>query len=320
MRIQLVTPARRGSLHGNRITALRWARIFKSLGHRVRLAQGYSGEPCDLLVALHARRSAKAVFQFHKHHPHKPMIVALTGTDIYRDLRRSLRAQRVLQLAHRLIVLQPLALTALPRRLRGKAWVIYQSAEKTEPQPPRRSTGFFEVSVVGHLRRVKDPFRAALASRRLPATSRVRILQAGRAMEEGMARRARAEERRNPRYRWLGEILATRARQLIASSRVLVLSSRLEGGANVISEAVVDHVPVLATRIPGSVGLLGRGYPGYFPVRDTQTLARLLHRVETDRPFYARLRSWCARRAALLRPTGERSRWRELLHRLERLP
>jgi putative glycosyltransferase (TIGR04348 family) len=325
MRIQLICPARAGTLHGNRVTAARWARILRGLGHRVRIAQSYDGGSCDALVALHARRSAEAVLRFRRRYPGRPVVVTLTGTDVYRDLRRSPkgsgRAWRAVELATRLVVLQPLAARELPRRLRKKVRVIYQSAEKTRPRVrPRRDV--FEVCVVGHLRAVKDPFRAARASRLLPAASRLRVLHLGTAMEPGMARRARAEERRNPRYRWLGGVSYERARRRLAGSRLLVLSSRLEGGANVISEAVVDAVPVVASRIPGTVGLLGGGYPGYFAVGDPagrDGLARLLARAESDPRFYARLKSWCARRARLFRAAQERARWRQLLREVTRV-
>src|SRR5687767_5446790 len=50
MRIQIVTPARAGSNYGNRITAVRWAGIFKHLGHRVSITQSYDGKATDLLV------------------------------------------------------------------------------------------------------------------------------------------------------------------------------------------------------------------------------------------------------------------------------
>ncbi len=316
MRIQLICPAPPGSLSGNRVTALRWARIFAALGHRVRISERYRSEPCDLLVALHARRSAEAVFAFRRRYPKRPIMVALTGTDLYRDLPRQRRPWRALALADRLVAFQPLAARALPARLRQKVRVIYQSVEPTLTRGRKRSRRFFDVCVLGHLRKVKDPFRAALAARRLPASSRIRILQAGTAMETGMARRARAEARRNPRYRWLGGLPRKRARRLLAASRLLVLSSRMEGGANVISEAIVDGVPVLASRIAGSVGLLGAGYPGTFAVGDTAALARLLARAERDPRFYRRLKTWCARLRARFQPARERAAWKKLLREL----
>ena len=312
----MICPAPPRSLYGNRVTALRWARILRSLGHRLAITQEYGGEPCDLLIALHAKRSAAAAIEFRKLYPEKPLIVALTGTDVYRDIHRSRKAQRALEVATRLVTLQPLAIEELPARVRARTRVIYQSAELTPSRPRRRAREFFDICVLGHLRNVKDPFRAAYAGRLLPPRSRLRVLHAGSAMNEAMARKARAEERRNPRYKWLGGIQRGKARRLIRDSSLMVLSSRMEGGANVISEALVDGAPVLASRIPGSVGLLGKDYPGYFPVGNTEALASLLLRAESDAPFYAKLKSWCLRLAPLFRPARERAAWNKLLTEL----
>lgn len=294
---------------------MRWARILRGLGHRLTIAPQWEGEPCDLLVALHAWRSAESVLRFRSAHPHCPVVVALTGTDLYRDIHEQPLARQALELADRLVALQPLAARELPRHLRRRMRVIHQSVEKTRVRQsaPRDR---FPVCVVGHLRAVKDPLRAAWASRLLPVSSRIEVVQAGSAMEEELGREAAREQRSNPRYRWVGALSRPRARQLIASSRLMVLSSLLEGGANVISEAAVDHVPVLASRIPGSIGLLGAGYPGYFPVGDTQALARLLERAETDPGFYRDLKARCARLAPLFRPARERAAWRALLEEL----
>src|SRR5882724_1415966 len=315
MLIRMVCPAPPGSLYGNRVTAERWARILRSLGHRVAIAPGCEDGPCDALVALHARRSAEAVFRFRRRFPASPLIVALTGTDLYCDIHRSRRAQRALEAADRIVALQPLAADELKPHLRGKLRVIDQSAEPTRGQA-RRSRKFFDVCVAGHLRAVKDPFRAAYAVRKLPPDSRIRVLHAGGAMEAAMARKARAEEARNARYHWLGPISHARTRRLIAQSSILVLSSRMEGGANVISEAVVDGTPVIASRIPGSVGLLGENYPGYFPVGDTDALARLLLRAERDSGFYRRLEAHTEHLAPLFRPAEECARWKKLLAEL----
>jgi putative glycosyltransferase (TIGR04348 family) len=317
--IRMVCPAPPGSLYGNRVTALRWTRILRSLGHRVIVAGDYDGRPCDLLIALHARKSAGAVFKFRERHPGLPVIVALTGTDLYQDRRRYRTTARVLDAADRIVALQPLAVAELAASARVKVRVIYQSAA------PTRSAGkyardFFDVCVAGHLRYVKDPLRAAHAVRQLPPGSRIRVLHAGGAIEASAARLATAEQARNPRYRWLGPLSRTRTRRLIARSRVLVLSSRLEGGANVISEAVVDDTPVIASRIPGSVGLLGEDYSGYFPVGDTRRLRELLLRIESDASFYRLLRRQCASRARLFRPEEERERWRRLLRELPPAP
>jgi putative glycosyltransferase (TIGR04348 family) len=319
MRIGIVTPAPPRSRYGNRVTALRWARILRKLGHRVSIVQDYQSEPYDLLVALHARRSYRAARWFHREHPERPLIVALTGTDLYRDLPRSRRAQKSLELATHIVTLQPKAEEELRPELRRKVRVIYQSAPPHPKTPARRSGSrrTFDVCVIGHLRPVKDPFRAALAARLLPASSRVRILHVGAAMTKDMAKRAQREMKVNPRYRWLGEQAGWRVRQILPSSELCVLSSKLEGGANVVSEAIVAGVPLLASRIPGSAGLLGGRYPGYFPVGDTEALARLLHRAESSPKFLMALKFHCTKLIRLFHPTREKAAWSQLLNELK---
>ena len=120
-----------------------------------------------------------------------------------------------------------------------------------------------------------------------------------------MESEALAETKSNPRYRWLGELPRWKTLRLLAGSRLLVLTSQMEGGANVVSEALACSIPVISSRISGSIGLLGEGYPGYFPVGDTQALADLLHRVETDQSFYLSLKVWCHRRQEIVSPDRE---------------
>jgi putative glycosyltransferase (TIGR04348 family) len=315
MKIYLITPAPTGSHKGNRITALRWASILRSLDHRVWVAEHYTGQRCDVLIALHARRSAESIARFRVEHPTGPLVVALTGTDLYGDIHTSPEAQRSLALASRLVVLQPLGVQELPAEFRARARVIYQSV----PAPRfrvRAAEDNFDVCVMGHLRPVKDPFRTALAARLLPDSSHVRILHLGAALSDDMAEQARAEESANPRYRWLGDQPRGKALRLLARCRLLSLTSRLEGGANVISEAVVVSVPVISSHIAGSVGLLGEDYPGYFPVGDMQALAGLLRRAETDQEFLAELQRRCQALRPLFEPAEEARRWRELLAEL----
>ena len=318
MRILVVTPASRGARTGNRVTALRWARILRGFGHRVTVAARYAGQPCDLLVALHARRSFPSIAAYRRRHPRAPVVVAVTGTDLYHDLRSSASARRALEMATRIVALQPMAIASLPARARRKVRVIVQSAVSPRRRPPRRNEAF-EVCVLGHLRAVKDPFRAAAAARLLPPSSRIRVLHVGAAIEPGTASRARAEQRRTPRYQWIGERPHAEALKILARSRLLCLTSKLEGGANVVSEAAAAGVPVLSSRIDGSVGLLGPRYPGYFRVGDTRALAALLLRAETDPAFYAELRRGVRRLARLVRPARERAAWASLLAELLRL-
>jgi len=180
---------------------------------------------------------------------------------------------------------------------------------------PKRDV--FEVCVLGHLRPVKDPFRTAKAARLLPETSRVRVLQIGAALSEEMTGHAKIEEKRNPRYKWLGERPRWQAFRCLRRSRLLVLTSKLEGGANVISEALAASVPVVSSLIPGSIGILGEDYPGYFPVGDAPALAALLHRAEMDREFYAELKARCRRLAPLVAPARELRSWKALIAELQ---
>jgi len=315
MNICLVTPAPAGSLKGNRVTALRWARLLRSLGHRVAIDVDYHGQRCDVLVALHAGKSHDAILRFRARHPNAPLVLALTGTDLYGDIHSDPRAQQSLELASRLIVLQPLGAEELPARLRDRVRVIYQSVEPLRsPRSPRKD--IFQVCVMGHLRPVKDPMRTALAARLLPATSRVRVVHVGGALSDDMAEAARAEAATNPRYRWLGELPRREALRVLSGCRLLVLTSRSEGGANVISEAVTVGVPVLSSRIAGSIGLLGEDYPGYFPYSDTAALAALLARVETDTVFLDELKRRCEALRPLFDPARERQSWQALLAEL----
>jgi putative glycosyltransferase (TIGR04348 family) len=324
MRVGIITPAPPGSKYGNRVTALRWARLLRELGHRVSVKQIYKGEPFDLLIALHARRSHASVRRFHNKYPQRPLIVALSGTDLYRDLHKSWQAQESLELASRIVALQPKASEELRPEMRHKIRVIYQSvaAKSLKPDGSRRKRQAhrrgqaFEICVVGHLRSVKDPFRAAMAARLLPPSSRIRIVQVGRAMTEAMRDRARKEMAINPRYHWFKEQPPWRAQRLLAQSDLCVLSSHMEGGANVLSEAIVASVPILASKIPGTVGILGEDYPGYFTVGNTRELASLMMRAETDPAFTQALIRWGERVMHHFNPGREKESWAELLSEL----
>jgi putative glycosyltransferase (TIGR04348 family) len=317
VKIQLVTPAPLRFNNGNKITALRWARILRTLGHQVKVLQHYEEKPCDALIALHARRSYHSIRRFHKLHPERPLIVVLTGTDLYRDLRSHRSAQHSLELATRIVALQKMALSELSESLHGKTRVIYQSAERCLSSNWSNVRDGFKVSVIGHLRKEKDPLRAALATRRLPKQSRIEIRHIGRALDQDLERRARAEMVRNPRYRWTGELPHKKTRQILAQSDITVITSRMEGSSNVLSEALACAVPVIASRIPGLMGTLGTDYPGYFATGDTVALSEILLRAEMDRNFYRSLKSICKSLSPLVAPKRELAAWKQLIRELE---
>src|SRR5262249_55282191 len=202
-----------------RDTAFRYARILKSLGHRVTVQNDYDGGVCDLMIALHARKSFDSIRLFRSRYPDSPLIVVLTGTDIYRDMEKRARVRQSLNLASKLVVLQRLGLEEIPDQMRSKARVIYQSASAPAGGLKPPST-YFRICVVGHLRREKDPFRAALAARILPAASRIRIVHVGSALNEQMKKQAIREIGSNRRYRWTGGLPHWKTRRLIASSHL----------------------------------------------------------------------------------------------------
>jgi putative glycosyltransferase (TIGR04348 family) len=302
--------------NGNKITAIRWSRILRGLGHKVDIVQHYGGAFCDVLIALHARRSYKSIVKFHELHPELPLVVVLTGTDIYKDIQTSVDAQHSVQLATRLIVLQKQALAELPKDAHAKTRVIYQSAESYKGHAPKKSKPF-KVCVIGHLRTEKDPLRAALAARCIPSFSNLEVLHVGKALDPALGKQAQAEAATNPRYSWVGELPYWMTRRVLARSHLVAITSRMEGSSNVLSEALASSVPVIASRIPGLIGTLGKDYPGYFTVGDTMALAELLLRAEYDQDFYRSLKRACERAAPLVRPQREVASWKLVLRELQ---
>jgi putative glycosyltransferase (TIGR04348 family) len=263
----------------------------------------WDGSRADLMLALHARRSHASIKRFAELCPDLPLVVILTGTDLYRDIRTDPSAQESMQLATCLVVLQEMGLNELAPALREKTHVIYQSARPVQPAQPSKRR--FEVCVIGNLREEKDPFRCALAVALLPDSSQIRISHMGRALNDDMARQAQALMEKYPRYRWLGELPHSRVRNRLARCRLMVISSVMEGGANVVSEALAAGVPVIASDISGNIGMLGADYAGYYPCGNERALADLLHRAENSPEFYGLLKAQCARREHLVEPEQE---------------
>jgi putative glycosyltransferase (TIGR04348 family) len=271
--------------------------MLRAGGHKVIVSTGWQPEEkTDLLLALHARRSHASIRKFRETHPHKPIVLALTGTDVYRDIHIDPDAKESLELATRFIVLQPKAIEELPRRLRAKASVVIQScSSRLKHEPIRRKV---RLCVIGHLREEKDPLRALHALERLPAALDIELIQIGDSLDARLAEEARRAMEREPRYRWLGSVSHSRALRLLASSHAMIISSRMEGGANVVSEAIRIGTPVIASRMSGNVGLLGDRYPGYYPLANERALAKRITGLAT-KPGFART---LKRRLATLRP------------------
>jgi putative glycosyltransferase (TIGR04348 family) len=315
MRIALITPYRSQSRNGNWHTAARWTRFLREAGHTVRVQVEWDGRSADLMLALHARRSFAAIRAFAEQYPSRPLVLALTGTDLYRDIHEDRDAQQALEWAHRIIVLQARGPEELAAHLVPKTRVIFLSSPDIARSPPR--AGVFEVLVIGHLRPEKDPFRVALATAYLPPHSAIQVTHFGGALSEDMADTAQMAQNKLPRWRWAGNTPHKTVLKRLSRARLLVISSVMEGGANVICEALAADVPVLASDIPGNVGMLGEDYPGYFPVGDERALARLMSRAEDDSAFHANLLEHARTRRSLMRPEQEASRLRQVVAEFE---
>lgn len=308
MHIILITPAPPGSKAGNRATAERWKQLLEQSEHRVDVVTEYHGESCDLFIALHAWRSAEAVCQFRGTWPATPLIVVLTGTDIYQHQHLYPdQTYASMDEADALIGLHDRVARDIPERYHDKLLTLRQSADKPSVRGcSRLEPGQFNVCVIGHLREEKDSLRAAWASRHLPESSQVIVSCAGKPHNDEWREKALTESRENPRFRWLGELDKDRISNLMAVSNLMVISSVMEGGANVVSEACRAGLPILASDISGNRGLLGKDYPGYFPAKDDFALADMLLRAESDGDFLAELKGRVTALAETFTPEVER--------------
>lgn len=324
-RILIVSPAAASDNNGNWQTASRWARMLGER-HQVEVAGGWPAPGAldapanapDLLIALHARRSAAALAAFRAAFPQRPAVLALTGTDLYRDIDADPEARASLERASALVVLQEAALARLPAPLRARARVIYQSAPPLAPAAPSTSRADpVDICMIGHLRPEKDPLTFMRAAAQV-TPPRVRLLHIGGALDPALEAAARETQNATPRYRWLGALPHDQARARLAACHAMVIASRMEGGANVIIEAVTSGVPVLASNIEGNRGMLGADYAGYFPLGDAAALAALIERSVLDAGFDALLRRQCAARALLFAPAAEQAALADLVDNLLR--
>jgi putative glycosyltransferase (TIGR04348 family) len=303
-RIGIVTPATAQDNTGNWHTARRWAQMLRQ-AYRVDLWQTWPGDAVDLLLVLHARRGAAALAAFRDRYPNRPVILTLTGTDLYKDLpagdtdtRRSLAA------ANQLIVLQADALEHLPADCRARAHIVHQSANGLTNRAP--DAGPLRLVAVGHLRSEKDPTTVFRALRQIPRDIDFRFRHLGRALDPTLGSAAAQLAAADPRYRWLGNQPRGVARQAIQSAHLLVHPSIMEGGAQVVIEAVTSGTGVIASRMSGNIGLLGPEHPGYFPVADAEALAHQIARAALEPAYRAQLMQASRARADRFSPRQER--------------
>jgi len=308
--IVIVTPGLAAANNGNWRTARRWSR-FLSAHYRVRLTDRWDRGDEAALIALHARKSAGSIAAWRAAFPRRPLVLVLTGTDLYGDIAHDPAAQRSLLLADRLVVLNELGAEQLPTDLHGKTSICLQSSpsRRTLAKPTRH----LRALMVGHLREEKSPTTYFDTARRLAHRNDILLDHIGGPLDPALAAQAQELALQCPGYRWLGDLSHAETRARIQSAHVLVHASRVEGGAQAVIEALTSGTPVLASRIDGNVGLLGTGYPGYFDWGNAAELAALLQRARDDANLRPELRAWCARRAPLFHPDRERHTLQALL-------
>jgi putative glycosyltransferase (TIGR04348 family) len=327
--IWIVSPASAGANNGNWQSASRWARFLRTR-YRVTISQQWPDFPDagdtasiasaaapavpDLLIALHARRSAPSLDAWTRTQPARPSILLLTGTDLYRDIHHDASAQLALLQASALVLLQTAGYDVLPSALHAKTSVIYQSAATLRSAAPAKRR-HADICMIGHLRSEKDPLTFMQAASHVSAQS-ARLVHIGGALEPALEEAAKSTAAAHGNYRWLGAMPHAATRQRLKRSRAMALTSQMEGGANVIIEAICAGVPVLASDISGNRGMLGDDYEGYFPAGDAVALARLIDRITGDQDFHARLRAQCDARAPLFAPAAEQAALLQLVDNL----
>ena len=304
--ICIISPALAAANNGNWQTAKRWQHML-STDYHVEIMLHWDGKPFDAMLALHARRSADSIAQWAAKFPKKLVVLALTGTDLYRDIAVDTLAQQSLKLAHRLIVLQDMGPKSLPAEFQSKCQVIFQSTPRR--QSVTKTTKNLRALMVGHLRSEKSPETYFAAARSLALiqdhSQNIVLDHIGAPLDADLGEQALKLAAEVPSYRYLGEQTHTQTRARIARAHVLVHPSRMEGGAHVVMEAVMSGTPVLASRIDGNVGMLGADYDGYFPWGDAQVLANLLLRCKNEPLFLDHLNAQCALRSPLFEPRAE---------------
>lgn len=309
--VLIITPYLADANNGNWRTARRWQQLL-ALHYRVNVVNdivsdnpptSFNPKP-DAIIALHARRSYVSILAAKKNYADVPLIVVLTGTDLYRDIADSAEAQHSLTLADALIVLQEDAIQYVPKAYRKKTHVVFQSAKPLLPAV--KADGVLNCVAVGHLRAEKSPETIFQAAELLRETPNIHVTHIGKAMDEKLVKRASALTLSQQNYRWVGALSHGLTRAAIKRAHLLIHPSIMEGGANVIVEAITAGTAVIASKMSGNVGMLGQDYSGYFPVGDAHALVELLQRVKREPNLFARLNNACKARSHLFTPDAER--------------
>ena len=111
--------------------------------------------------------------------------------------------------------------------------------------------------------------------------------------------------RGDTRYRWLGSVphaaSAALARFQPRHGDQLAHGGRRQRGVR----SAAHRRAGAGLAHSGNVGLLGRGYAGYFPVEDESALAGLMARTVADRRFYQGLKKQVGALRSMVAPRAE---------------
>jgi putative glycosyltransferase (TIGR04348 family) len=321
MLIKIITPAKPGSLHGNRVTAMRWQAHLELMGHHVLVQEVWDGLDCDVLIALHALRSHACIVRYKDSNPNGFLILILTGTDLYRDLPLYQEVTKSLSTADEIVVLQDKALISVPKKFHAKVRVIHQSApnslatlrdHKTFNSVYSSATPL-TITVIGHLRDEKDPFCTVQAVCELSKELPIKVIHLGQAMHESFELNVKQWMQREPRYIWLGEQSHEICMGWLAKSDLMVISSHMEGGAHVVTESISIGTPVIASLIDGNIGLLGDNYPGYYEPGNPKALGIEILKALQDPTYLLNLRTCIEKRRELTMAETEFKMIKELV-------
>ena len=315
MKVIITTPYPIDSLNGNTVCAQRIAKMLEQEGIQVQVIEVGKEQPVgDVLIALHARKSAPSIQEFRRINPTGRIILFLTGTDLYEDIPKGCSTcLESMRLADVLVVSQEASLASVPAEFSDKTKVIYKSIELPEKIPvPDLQFSNPLFSIVGHLRKVKNPFLAVKALRHIKADCRLYLL--GRALEDGFAEQAERLTHSEPRFRWLGQRPHAEALGWMKLSTATINSSFSEGGANSIGESIMLGTPVLASKVEGNIGMLGVDYDGYFESNNAQELAQLMNKIIAESSFRDSLKQQVIARSAVFQRKRERDGWLQIIH------
>lgn len=314
MKVLVTTPYEKNSLQGNTVTAKRVVSILQESGiESAVLSNDDEVGRADVLIALHARKSAHFIDEFLAVNPAGKVIVYLTGTDLYSDIPSCCEiCEKSMELADALVVSQEASLSSVPERYCAKSVVVHKSIEIPELASKATEPDLF--TVIGHLRAVKQPFMAVESLQLLEGS--VRLVLLGKEVDLGSDEISRKWQAKDPRFQWLGGVPYAETLQWMQRSVATINTSLAEGGANSVGESIVLGVPVLASRVEGNVGMLGDDYAGYFSADSEQELADLMHRVIHDSDFLEKLRQQVRVRSEKFLRENEKQDWMNVIQKI----